>query len=749
VSTRSSWRWVAGVGIALSAVFTSQAVPELNSVLPLVIGLGTAAAQVLGIRLNRPPHPLPWVLISMSSFLFVVGIVVRGLIGQRSDASSLLGDVFTISGYLCLIGALALMLRARGGLERHAVTDGVIVCLGAGLILTEFFALPAARVGDRPEMVSLLAGVYPIWDVVLLLLLLNLSFSTAVQLASFRLLAWGMVGLFVGDLCYAWIGATGRLTGPALLDLPFLLGFTAYAAAAVHPSMARLTSTVARRVQAWSFPRLLLIVPALLTPAVVVLARPRLSDVDRVVLALTTIALLVALLLRALTAVRSQAQVQRGLRHQATHDALTGLPNRALVRERLDGMLTGRQGPDVWVLFVDLDGFTLINDHWGHGTGDAVLVEIARRLGSGSRPGQIVARTGGDEFVVAGVGGQVVASATTRQVLAALADPVVTEGIELVVTCSIGIAVATDGVSAEGLLRDADLAMYRAKNEGRNGWRVFDTDMRRTVRERVETEVALRRALARHQLWVAFQPIVECRSGRVVAAEALVRWTHPTRGPIPPVEFIGVAEETGLIDEIGGFVLEQSLSQLAAWRAEGILPDGFHVSVNASARQLRDHGLVYAADEALQRHGLTGDRLVLEITESIMMGDTDVVESVLRAFRDLGIGLSVDDFGTGYSSLSYLSRFPVSTVKIDRAFVSGLGVDGGDEAIVRAVVAMARALDLQTIAEGVETEAQRLKLAALGVPCAQGWLWAKAQDTATFADRHLRGAMVQAGRGNS
>ena len=304
-------------------------------------------------------------------------------------------------------------------------------------------------------------------------------------------------------------------------------------------------------------------------------------------------------------------------------------------------------------------------------------------------------------------------------------------------TSSIGIAARTDQLTAEALLRDADLAMYRAKSEGRNRWRAFDAAMRQTVRDRVEIEMALRHALARGQLWLAYQPIVDCRTGRVAGAETLLRWTHPIRGPISPIEFIPVAEETGLIEEIGAHVLQQSLVQLATWRQAGVLPEDFRLSVNVSARQLRDHSLQAVLTESLAVHGLSGSRLNLELTESIMMGDSPFMAEVLLGLRQLGIGLSVDDFGTGYSSLSYLSRFPVSAVKIDRSFVRGLGVDAGDEAIARSVVAMASALDLSVIAEGVETEAQRSSLVGLDVVLAQGWLWGEAVPADVFAHKHL------------
>jgi diguanylate cyclase (GGDEF)-like protein len=747
LSSRDASFGVAGVGATLTVLYAAQISQTLSNAALMAVGVGTCAVQAIALRGNRVKSP--WVLFLGTCLSFLVGMVLRPWSVAQEGAAAYVGDVFTVSGYVMLALALWVILR-RLGLERHAVTDGVIVCLGMGLLAVELLALPAMRVGNRPEFISLLAGLYPLLDVVILLLVLNLAFSTATRLVSFRFLAATMVALFVGDLGYAWIGAQGRLTGSPLLDLPFLVGFTCMAAAALHPSRAHLFDVVARPVQAWSVQRLALIVPALAAPVFVAL-RPATETVDRVVLAVASAGLMAGLLLRALSAVRSYAAVQRGLRYQATHDALTGLPNRVLLSDRVSDMLRDRRRRErgVWLLFLDLDGFKLVNDHWGHEVGDALLVEVSRRLSALAPDEGTVARISGDEFVIAGPGSLAAATELAASIQAELGRPVEIPGIELIVASSIGIAASTDQLTADAMLRDADLAMYRAKADGRNRWRVFDAAMRQTVRDRVEIEIALRQAMAADQLWVAFQPIVDCRDGHVVGAEALLRWTHPTRGPISPIEFIPVAEETGLINEIGTFVLEESLRQLAIWQAEAILPPDFHVSVNASPRQLRDHRLHDVIDDALSRYRLSGSRLVLEITESIMMGDGEQVADVLGALRRLGVGLSVDDFGTGYSSLSYLSRFPVTAIKIDRAFVRGLGVDPDDEAIVRAVVAMAEALRLAVIAEGVETEEQRIALCGLDVVLAQGWLWAGAERPNVFADRHLRGSLAQAGVGNS
>ena len=732
-------------GVLLAGLYALRLGSGVETVTSGIVGIGTVVVQLVGLRLNRPADRLPWVLFILASVSFAAGVAARGWAADQTGLASFSSDFCTVGGYVLTSLALMIMLRRRVGVQRHAVVDGIIVALGAGLIATEYFALPAARVGDRPDLVSILAGLYPLWDIGILLLVLNLGFSSASRLASFRFIALAMVGLLVGDTGYAIIGAGGHLTGSPLLDLPFLLGFTMLAAAALHPSMAEMAAIRPHPVQAWSVPRLSLILPALATPLVVILTIDG-NIYDNLALAAATGGLIGALVFRAVSAVRSNAEIQHGLVFRATHDPLTGLPNRDLLTQQVEKMLTGRRQDDgIWLLYLDLDGFKLVNDHWGHEVGDLLLVEVSRRLRELTRGCAMFARISGDEFVVADHGPADEAAQMAERILEELAHPIELPGIELVAVASIGIAPRTDQRTAESLVRDADLAMYRAKAEGRGRIKVFDAAMRQSVRERVEIELALRQAVQRNQLWVSYQPIVDTRTGRAVGAEALIRWTHPVRGPISPVEFIPVAEETGLIDEIGAFVLEESLRQLAIWRDEGLLPETFYVSVNASVRELRDHALRRRIADGLRVFRLGADRLNLEITESILIGDNSQVLDVLNGLRELGIGLLVDDFGTGYSSLSYLSRFPVTTVKVDRSFVTGLGVDPGDEAIVRAVVAMSSALHLGVIAEGVETPAQRDALIGLDVARGQGWLWGKAVAHDEFAEKHLRPIIRDAG----
>jgi diguanylate cyclase len=300
---------------------------------------------------------------------------------------------------------------------------------------------------------------------------------------------------------------------------------------------------------------------------------------------------------------------------------------------------------------------------------------------------------------------------------------------------SIGLIRSTGQSTAEGLLRDADTAMYRAKGIGKNRCVLFDSSMHDAVRRRVETELALRTALFREELLLHYQPIVTLDDGKVRGVEALIRWAHPGRGLVSPLDFIPVAEETGMIVEIGEWVVSEALRQLSRWRELGA--DEMWMSVNVSARQLRDSRIVAHVSAELRRYDVPADRLLIEITESAMMADEQASAEVLAQLRALGLTLAVDDFGTGYSSLGHLRRFPVSKVKIDRGFVSGVDVDHGDAAIVRAVVAMAHAMEIEVVAEGIETEAQRQLLEEIGVSLGQGWLFGRptAAEDCRFIDR--------------
>ncbi|MEX2658447.1 MAG: EAL domain-containing protein, partial [Acidimicrobiales bacterium] len=413
---------------------------------------------------------------------------------------------------------------------------------------------------------------------------------------------------------------------------------------------------------------------------------------------------------------------------QATRDPLTDLANRSLVLDRIrEAVARGEAtGAAPAVLFVDLDGFKKINDSLGHAVGDEVLIRISDRLLGAVRPDDVVARLGGDEFVVLCEGLDERASCEIAEsVLRTIAEPLPVYGRSVVLTASIGIARAVGPHQAEDLLRDADVAMYKAKAAGPGRMEVFDQDVRVQMLERLEIEQSLRRALEREELRVHFQPVVEVASGATIGAEALVRWEHPQHGFVMPSSFVHVAEEAGLIVSIGAWVLEEACRERARWEATGLCGPGHRVSVNLSARQFADPGLFAAVEAALRTSGLAGGALCLELTESVLMDDADATLATLGDLRRLGVQLAVDDFGTGYSSLSYLKRFVVDELKIDQGFVRGLGVDRGDEVMVRAIVGLAAALGLEVVAEGVETPEQLAVLRSLGCHRAQGYLFGR------------------------
>ena len=423
--------------------------------------------------------------------------------------------------------------------------------------------------------------------------------------------------------------------------------------------------------------------------------------------------------------VTARKEAEEALTYQAMHDALTGLPNRLLLEDRLAQALAraGRGGSVAAVLFLDVDHFKVINDGRGHAVGDQLLVALARRLESAVRPGDTVARFGGDEFVVMceDLSGAVEAVGLSERLTEVVESPIHIDGTELCVTVSVGVAVAGPAATAESLLRDADTAMYRAKETGRGRVEMFDQALRDRANRRLEVANALRHAVERGELHVAYQPVVSLHDGSMVGAEALVRWKHPEWGEMVPADFIPTAEETGLVVPVGSWVLEQACAQAARWQEARPSEPPLWVSVNLSARQLMVPTLTDSVAEVMERTGIDPSMLQLEVTETVVMDDVAFFLDGLRRLRALGVHLSIDDFGTGYSSLSYLKQFPLDTLKVDRSFVAGLGTSGHDASIVSAVVALARALGLAVLAEGVETEGQLAAVSHLGCDLVQGF----------------------------
>ncbi len=428
----------------------------------------------------------------------------------------------------------------------------------------------------------------------------------------------------------------------------------------------------------------------------------------------------------------------------AHHDALTGLINRYNLENRLGQVLLSAQRDRLRtaVLFIDMDRFKTINDTLGHHVGDQLLIEVARRLRACVRESDIVARLGGDEFVVVltALGGDMDAAPVADKILRALSDPYAIEGAVLHSSPSIGVAIApNDGQDGASLMKNADTAMYHAKAHGRNNVQFFTAAMNAAASERLALENDLRQAMQEGLLSLHYQPQVRAADGRCFGVEALVRWRHPERGDVSPLQFIPIAEESGLIDILGTWVLDEACRQLGAWRQAGI--GGLRMAVNLSAHQLRTQSLVRRVADALERHGLKGEDLELEITESAAMENPECAIDQLQALRELGVQLAIDDFGTGYSSLAYLKRLPIQVLKLDRSFVRDIEIDRSDADISAASLALAHNLGLKVVAEGVETPGQRDFLVRHGCDYLQGYLYSRplpAEAAGDFIRANLR-----------
>jgi diguanylate cyclase (GGDEF)-like protein len=734
---RASCRVLAtGLAIALAQAF--GLLGPLNDASFGVLGLLCLVCVGVGIRVHRPAIAWPWRLFGVAIALFLVGGVARevtGGLGDLTSSRSILPDVITLAGYALLCSSLIRMCHARYRARRDgldALLDAAMASLCALCLAWVFFIGPGLTAGGAPITVRAVLTAYPLMSSFLVAMMARLAFSSGARtgLAFFLLLA-AVVSLLVGDVCFMLAELGVYRLDPGLLGAPYAAAQVMSGAAALHPSMRDLTATLPRSTSGPVRARLFTVAAALALPAVVAVSMPTLALVDRLAVTVIVAVLTTTAVVRVMRALTAQMKAQERLAHQATHDDLTGLPNRSYLSDNLPELIASahRTGRQVAILFLDVDRFKYVNDSLGHAVGDELLVTVANRLQRAMRVGDLVVRIGGDEFVIVlpDIAEFDEALRVAERVRLSFQVPVPVGPSQIVISTSLGVALSSSADhGVNDLMRDADAAMYQAKDAGRNAVAVFDQSMLDRAARRLELEAGLRWAIDRGEIHVHYQPLVTLPTRHVEGFEALMRWHHPVLGDISPVDFIPLAEDTGLIVELGAWILDESCRQLAEWRATMPGSRHLHVSVNVSARQLRGGDFATIVASTLRRWDLPGSALWLELTESLLLDDLSTADGTLDQLRDLGVRLSVDDFGTGYSSLAYLKRFPVDRVKIDRTFVRGLDeADSSDESLTAAIVAMAQALGMSTLAEGIETPTQELRLRQLGVDAAQGYLFAR------------------------
>ena len=687
-----------------------------------------------------------WALLACGGIGAFVANVLEAVIGPGvvAGGSANASDV----AYLATIGAFdagmfAILRVRRPGRHLEHVLDAGLLALG--LAAVGWVLAGGAGMEGLPHLDVAVVVAYAGVNLALLWLAGALVLSGGLRVPSFLLVILYASTHAVIALLTLWLAVQGR-TPPTWLMIPSVLAGAGAVVAALHPSAVELTQPGEATSPSSSLHRfLVLFVAVAALPAI-----PLLHDLDRldqVALGVIGAITMVVLFARFMVLLRDRdrqleerTRMAEALRHSAGHDRLTALPNRQQLELVLADVLRRRRqdGDDAGLLFLDLDHFKVINDSLGHPVGDQALVAVARRLGDAVEGDELLARFGGDEFVVVlplvRDPGQAVDAAV--RYLDALGGVVAVDGHELRVDASVGIALARGGrASAEELLRDADAAMFRAKRGSGTSIAVFDGELRAAAVERLAVEQALRRATAAGELSLRWQPQVDLTDGEPAGFEALLRWVQPGHGLRGPDEFIDIAETTGLIHDLGRWVWDAACRQAAEWARQGVDVD---IAVNVSAAELVRPGFAADVARTLATHRVPPGRVVAEITERALLEDPDAAHDAVAELREAGVRVALDDFGTGFSSLAQLRRFPVDILKVDRSFVGGLGEDPADEAIVLSTMHLARGLHLEVVAEGVETLDQEAILRAMGCRHAQGYRFGRpmtADEVAVWLER--------------
>jgi diguanylate cyclase (GGDEF)-like protein len=699
------------------------------------VGFALAGAVAVAALVRRPAQRWPWFMLAAVIAFDVCGDLawdLTELVGHVPGYTSMLSSSLYLVSYPVAIAAMIGLLHLRRR-DFAALLDATMYATAAWLaiwIVLVHPALGSSQIGFWDWIPTVL---YPPLDVIVLVALWQIGRGEVRFSQPWRLLAAGFCLMLVADVLYAAL----LMPDSNLLSVAYLLAYGCIAAAAVHPGMALVEAEPERLLRPLSQrSRIVGMGIASMAPFLLLLFFPDEVMQEPKVTALAGFVLVVGGFAGALAAVRRHRDAEALIAWQASHDNLTGLSNRAALGEELVVVARWAARRDAhWVLlFCDLDQFKVINDSLGHGVGDGLLVAVADRLRD-AFPADCVARLGGDEFVVLAkqVGELADDGVAARRVLNAFSQPFTVQGNQLHVSASVGVVTdaQTSPLDPDSILRDADLAMYAAKGQGRGRVELFEPAMHDRIQQRLSTEVALRNALVEHDLVVAFQPIVAIADGTPVASEALVRWNRDG-AVVMPEDFIPLAEDLGLIVDIGAWVLRSAAQHLASLRLSH--PEA-RIAVNLSARELRHPGMAQLAHEILITENVHPEMIILEVTESALLEPTGSVRRNLAELHDAGFRFAIDDFGTGYSSLASLRQLDVDTLKIDRVFIERLDTDHEAVALVRAIVNMAHALGITVTAEGVERDAQLDVLRSLDCDHAQGFLFGPATfPTASGAD---------------
>lgn len=690
---------------------------QVRATVLAVVAVGSVAAICTAIRFYRPDDARCWWALFGASVTFLFGVALRSDPTAVHRSMPLLPDLFTLTGYALIGYALFQWIRDRNSIDDITpLVDAGLIFLGSVFLSWLLFISPALG-SPRSSASTVLNGIYPAIDTALITLTTYLLFSAEQRTTALRWALAALVATLVGDISYAFATAGHHAPSTRLLDSVYLFAYLSLAMAALDPSM-RTVSQPQTPAPAHSSRRVVFVVLLLVVCATVPLLGSSVSTGDLVVRSLLLASILVGAFLRGERALTRVQIGQDQAEYQAAHDLLTGLPNRTMLDEEFDRHERMPGDGRTCVLFVDLDNFKMVNDSYGHRVGDELIVATAARIRSAVEPEDTVVRYAGDEFIVLTRRDRRGAESVARRIIERMNEPFPLSAATAYVTASVGIA---DADRLHDAIREADTAMYHAKSLGASRYTFFDESLRARATSAIETATALREAVRRDELEVYYQPIVATGTREVVVYEALVRWNWKGRIRTPD-EFVPIAESTNLIKEIGEWVLRTAIGDLVALRENG---QAVTMSVNVSPLQLRDDSLPIIVGRLLDAHGVEGSGLALEITESVLIDDLGMANTVLDRLAAMGVLIVLDDFGVGYSSLNRLRTMPIAVLKIDKSFVHEIGNSDSDTQLIRAITAMASALPVTTVAEGVETEDQAAALESLDCRYAQGFLFGR------------------------